>query len=242
MLPVIVTRTQPGADETAGRLVAMGGIAPIVAPALEIRYFDLQPGWAPEPGECIIFTSANGVHAFENTGWPREALVVAVGPATAEAAKAAGFSDILNADGNSDDVVSLIKERFGTGGPKWVHYSNDAAAGQIVERLSVYGFSIRFVPLYGTVPVDWEAVQPVLSEFRSGILLIHSAKAAEAVLEWIGNGRIGASGFHLVAVSERASAPLAGLGWRSVVNAVRPNENKLMEALQIAMKPGVSSR
>ena len=99
MRPVIVTRTQPGADETASRLEAMGGIAPIVAPALEIEYFDLEAGWAPEPGENLIFTSANGVHAFEKAGWPRNALVVAVGPATTEAAKAAGFSTILNADG-----------------------------------------------------------------------------------------------------------------------------------------------
>ena len=241
MLPVIVTRTQPGAAETGARVEALGA-TPLIAPALEIRFFPLQEDWAPQPDESLIFTSANGVHAYEAAGWSNDHRVVAVGPATTNAAKVAGFSDILNADGNSDDVVELISSSFRASDTRWVHYSNDAAAGQIVERLSVYGFNIRFVPLYGTIAVPWEAVQPVLSESRAGILLIHSTKAAEAVQGWIGNGRIGPSGFHLVAVSERASAPLAGLGWRSVVNAVRPNENKLMEALQIAMKPGVSSR
>jgi uroporphyrinogen-III synthase len=75
---VLVTRSQPGADETAERLRAMG-CDPVVEPL-----FTLQPLDAPWPDfDALAFTSANGVRAFAARNARRNVPVWCVGGRTA---------------------------------------------------------------------------------------------------------------------------------------------------------------
>ncbi|HET6969964.1 MAG TPA: uroporphyrinogen-III synthase, partial [Phenylobacterium sp.] len=97
-----ITRAQPGADATAERVRAMGHDA-VVAPLLAVRPLldvpvDLR-GVA-----ALAFTSANGVRAFADVSGERNLKVFALGAATAQAARAAGFKSVLSADG---DVEAL---------------------------------------------------------------------------------------------------------------------------------------
>ncbi len=238
MRRVLVTRAEPGARETATRLDAMG-LLPLVAPALSIDAFAPEAGWSPQDGERVIFTSANGVRAYIEAGFPVLVDAMCVGPATTSAAKNAGFRMIWNADGNSDALVEKITSGFEPDDGAWVHYANDAAAGDVCRRLNVAGFTARFVPLYGARPTQ----RPVsLEQLQTGdVILLHSAKAADAVLDWLDETPVETGKLMLVAVSERAAEPLKHLQWHCVSCASGPNEEKLLEALQIALKSGLSS-
>lgn len=240
MAQVLVTRAEPGASETAVRLKALG-YEPVLAPALDISTHELQPDWPPSEDEHVIFTSANGVRAFVEAGWDMRPVCVCVGASTAGAAAAAGFVHIWNADGDSDAIIELISTQFEAGGPKWVHYANDAAAGEIYRRLNAQGFSVRFVPLYGARQVSAAEREDELRNFETGAVLVHSAKAAEAVASWLDLSNPDIKSMKLVAVSERAAEPLRGFGWDCVSVATRPNEEKLLEALQFVLEAGVSS-
>jgi uroporphyrinogen-III synthase len=99
MLRVAITRAQPEADRTAERVRARGAEA-IVAPLLTIVPcgYDTSTSGA----QAIIFTSTNGVRAFPDARGARERLVLAVGDATANAAREAGFINVRSADGDAN--------------------------------------------------------------------------------------------------------------------------------------------
>ena len=241
MTAIVITRAEPGASETAATLTGWG-LEVIKTPALRIESHPLEADWSPQPGEFVIFTSANGVHAYLEAEWSLDQFAICVGPATTAAAADAGFENLMNTDGDADALVKGILDSFDPAETPLVHYANDAAAGAVCQRLRDAGYKARFVPLYGALPVSWHQVgalwQVGLGE--QSAILIHSAKAAIVVDDWIEKGGIATENLLLVAISERAAAPLIHRKWHCVQLAEHPNEMKLIEALQIAIEAGVS--
>jgi uroporphyrinogen-III synthase len=223
-LSVIVTRTLPGARDTADHLARLG-YTPLLSPMLTIVETGLDPD-ALIGVRHIVFTSANGVRplgAGGLTAW-------CVGPSTAEAARKAGFESVIEGDGNAEDLAGLILAARPEG--PLLHIANEAAAGDLVAALKAGGLDARFTAPYRTDPAAALAPEAAatLASGTPVIVLIHSAKAAAAIAALRPNLTHAA----LVAISAAAAAPLkvgAGLGtWI----AERPNEDSLMEALGLA--------
>jgi uroporphyrinogen-III synthase len=103
---VLVLRPEPGASETAARAAATG-LAVIKAPLFTIAPRPWTIGRAPGP---VIATSAN---ALRHGGAALAALtgrrLYAVGAATARAARAAGFADIVTGPGDAAALVPLLR-------------------------------------------------------------------------------------------------------------------------------------
>lgn len=228
-LPVIVTRTLPGAHDTAARLTREG-YTPLLSPLLTVvakprshmRWTAIND---------IVFTSSNGVAAFADTGVdPAGRTAWCVGAATADAAVAAGFSIIVRGNGNGDDLARQIIDDAPHRTRRFLHVANTAAAGNLVEQLNRAGIAAAFLPLYTTLPAAGftPAAAAALAGAEPVCVLIHSAKAADVfcslVADWRGHIRV-------AAISARAAAPLNGLGLARVAIAERPNEDALFDAL-----------
>jgi hypothetical protein len=101
---VWITRAQPGASRTAARLRDMG-FTPLIQPLLAVE--TLSP---PVPDldrfAALAFTSRNGVAAFAALTSRRDRPVFAVGDATAQAAREAGFVAVRSASG---DLTALAR-------------------------------------------------------------------------------------------------------------------------------------
>src|SRR3989442_13199186 len=96
------TRPQPDGERTAALLRAQGH-AVAVAPAL--RTEPVVARFGRGPFAALIMTSANAARAAQAhaRGDELRALpVVTVGRSSAETARAAGFADVLSADGDMD--------------------------------------------------------------------------------------------------------------------------------------------
>lgn len=212
-----MTRAEPGAARTAGRLAALG-FAPVVAPVLEIR-----PVAAPEPDlrgiGALAFTSPNGVEAFARLTPRRDQPVFAVGDVTAAAARAAGWDDVVSASGAIGDLERLLADR--AAGPVLAPGAREPAgdlAGRLAGRIEV-----RRLPVYEAVetaaptPTDWDVV------------LVHSPRAARAVAAALGPG--GGADRIAVAISAAAAAPLAGAGFAELRIAATPTGAAVLEAL-----------
>lgn len=225
-LSVIVTRTLPGARDTADHLARLG-FKPILSPMLSIVETGLDPD-ALIGIRHIVFTSANGVRPLGAPGL----TAWCVGPSTAEAARKAGFDPVIEGDGNADDLARLILAAHPEG--PLLHIANEAAAGELVAALKAGGLDARFAAPYRTDPASSLAVEAAaaLASGTPVIVLLHSAKAAAALAALDPNHNHAA----LVAISAAAAAPLkvrAGLGtWI----AERPNEDSLMDALGLAAR------
>ena len=236
--PVIVTRAEPGASETVTRLMDMDFHA-IRSPMLELKALE-APMLDLSGIYNLVFTSANGVRFFvEAVGGITEHVADlttwGVGPATADAAEAAGFQRIVRGDGNSDELARLILSSECTE-DGFLHIANSAAAGNLVAQLSAAKCDARFLALYETVPasaLQADAVQTLRSG-SGAVVLVHSAKAAHVFAAL--SESIPMVTNICVAISEAAAAPLKSLQARALISAVRPNEDALMEALLMACK------
>lgn len=177
-LKIWITRAQPGADVTAERVRALGHEA-LVAPLLAVRNLpdvavDLR-GVA-----ALAFTSANGVRAFADLCGERGLKVFAVGAATAQAARAAGFKSVLSADGDVEALADGIAARRGELRGAVLHPGAAEPAGDLAGALERQGVEARRLTLYETAPVELSAADAEALG-RSDAVLLHSPRAAQVL-------------------------------------------------------------
>jgi uroporphyrinogen-III synthase len=175
-----ITRTQPGAEATAERVRAMGHDA-IIAPLLAVRpVTDVQIEL--KGVGALAFTSANGVRAFAEHSGERSLRVFAVGAATAQAARAAGFHTVLSADGDVEALAEGIAARRGQLRGAVLHPGAAEPAGDLAGALEKHGVEARRLILYETGPVklgDEEAERLL----KSDAALLHSPRAAKVLAQ-----------------------------------------------------------
>jgi len=173
-----ITRAQPGADVTAERVRALGHEA-IVAPLLAMK--PVEDAQVDLTGvAALAFTSANGVRAFADLSGERNLRVFAVGAATAQAARAAGFRLVLSADGDVNALAEGIAKRRGEIRGVVLHPGAAELAGDLVGELEQRGIEARRLILYETVPVSLSETQ-IRGLLRAEAVLLHSPRAAKAL-------------------------------------------------------------
>lgn len=146
-MQVFITRPAADGQDLADKLRALPGAEPVLTPLLEIIG---RPGPAIslESAQALAFTSANGVRAFAARQPDREIPVLAVGPASAEAARKAGFSDIREAAGDVAALADLIIRTCKPSGGVIHHMGGAALAGDLAGALSAEGFTVERHVLY----------------------------------------------------------------------------------------------
>ena len=223
---ILVTRSEPGASETAQRLEALG-YAPIVEPLFAIAPIDVVlPAF-----DALAFTSANGVRRLAALSSRRDAPVFCVGARTAEAAREAGFASVSSADGDVIALCDLILKQLPVGA-RLLHAGNEDSRGDLSGRLAAAGITAQFVALFCAEPVT--APGPDLARHLRGepafaAVLIHSPRAASILAEMIASAA-NPSPIDAAAISAAAAAPLIGLA-RRISIAPAPNEDAILSVL-----------
>lgn len=204
-----ITRAQPGADSTAERVRALGHEA-IIAPLLAVR--TLQDVQVDLSGvAALAFTSANGVRAFSDLSAERSLRVFAVGAATAQAARAAGFRLVLSADGDVDALAEGIGLRRGELRGAVLHPGAAEPAGDLAGALEKHGVEARRLILYETAPVKLEA-DAARQLIQADAALLHSPRAAQVLaglLKLYPAPKLRALGLSKAVVKPLARTPLA---------------------------------
>lgn len=180
-LHVWITRAQPGAEATAGRVRALGH-TPIVVPLLEVR-----PVQTPEIDlggvAALAFTSANGARAFAQVCPRRDLVVFAVGQATARAARQAGFSRVFSTDGDVTALAQGIAARRGELQGEVLHPGAEEPAGDLVGALAEWNVPARRLVLYASETAD--LADPAVAEAaaQADVALVYSPKGGRALAE-----------------------------------------------------------
>ncbi len=220
---VWVTRARPGADATADRL-RDAGHAPVIAPLLVVR--DLAPALDLDGVGALAFTSANGVRAFAALTPRRDWPAYAVGAATAEAAREAGFASVRSAEGDVDALAALILGDPDRSPGAVLHPGAREPAGDLCGALRGGGLAARALVVYETVAA------PVARAPSCDAVLVHSPRAARLLAEIPGARRPAA-----LCISPAAAAPLRAAGWDRVLAAPEPTEAALLALLDEVTPP-----
>ena len=233
MLPVIITRAQPGANETAARVSELG-LTPLISPALEL-VGDTSVAMPDDEGiDSYVFTSANGVRFFARCSNRRSKTAWCVGPATAAAARELGFVDVRESAGNAVDLAQFIATHHRPSPRPMLHVANAAAKGDLALALEGLGFATVFAPLYraDTAATLSSAVVETLEAKVPALVLVHSAKGAAAFAQLAAD--LPTNHLSAVAISVQAAQPLKEMGLTEVHIARAPNEDGLFTALRPA--------
>lgn len=223
---ILVTRSEPGASETAQRLEALG-YTPIVEPLFTIAPIDVV---LPE-FDALAFTSANGVRRFATLCSRRDARVFCVGARTAEAAREAGFANVGSSDGDVSALGDLILEHLPKGA-RLLHAGNEESRGDLSGRLVAAGIAAQFVALFRAEPVTTpgpELARHLRGEPAFAAAMIHSPRAASILAEMIASTPSPCP-IDAAAISPAAAAPLTRLA-RRIAIASAPNEDAILSLL-----------
>jgi uroporphyrinogen-III synthase len=231
---LLVTRPDGDAQRTAATLGARGHRVRI-APLLEIEPIpDADVG--PPPWHALVITSANaarGIAVHPKLAELRSLPVLAVGRHSAEAARAAGFTDVTSADGSAGDLARLVAGRFaGAGGPPLLYLAGADRARDLAAELAPWGIAVRTVEIYRAHAAKQFPAE-VAAALRAGEIegVLHfSRRSAETFVQCA--ERAGAIAAALeprqFCISAAAAEPLARAGAADIRIAAQPDEDALV--------------
>lgn len=228
---VLVTRPEGDAAETAALLRARGHEA-IIAPLLGVHYHDGHPLHL-DGVQALLFTSANGVRALARRTSLRGFMVFAVGSQTAQAARDAGFTDIVDADGNVDTLADAVRAQAKPEDGALLHAAGAEAEGRLAGLLTAAGFTVQSEVLYD-VPAVADLPEGARSAIAAGAadaVILFSARSAQILVDCLRKDGLPAEGLIAAAISEAAARPLKALSFREIRIAERPNQAALLDCL-----------
>jgi uroporphyrinogen-III synthase len=217
MMPIIAIRPEPGCEASVRALTSRGLFG------YGFPLFTIEPlewsGPHPDGIDALLIGSANAIRhggdaLVQYLGKP----VYAVGMATANEARQAGFAVIAIGEG---DLQSLMGEIL----PHHRRLLRLAGRRRVVldppEHIALFE---RVV--YAAVPLPLPpALEQLLAE--PCVVLLHSAEAARHLAGLCTAHEIDRSRIALAAIGPRV-AMAAGDGWARVASAAKPNEQALL--------------
>ncbi|MHA6769463.1 uroporphyrinogen-III synthase [Sphingobium ummariense] len=223
MKPLVILRPEPGAGRTAARAEALG-LSPLRVPLFEAEPLPWQ---APPAGQfdALLVTSAQTAR-LANLGPYRALPAYAVGEATADALRQAGFPRVTAGDGDGSAIAAWI---VGDGHDRVLHL-----AGESVAPIEGRPLRIMRIPVYRMRPTDAAALEESLPDVA--VLLVHSPRAGARLATLVPEAA--RMGKHIVAISPAALAACGG-GWASAVSAERPADDRML-ALAARLCEGLS--
>ncbi len=226
---LLLTRPQPGADQSAQILRARGHEV-LLAPLLNVEPLPDADLGAP-PWGAVLFSSANAARAIARHPRVSELLplpALAVGDRTAEAARAAGFTDVQSAGGDAKDLARAASARFAGSKAPVLYLAGEDRARELAAQIS--GLILRTVVVYRAVQATAfpPAAGAALAESRVDGVLHFSLRTAEAYIACARRAGLldkALTPLHFC-LSSRVAGPLAGAA--DIRIAARPDETALL--------------
>jgi uroporphyrinogen-III synthase len=245
-MAVLVTRPHPDDETTAASLRARG-FDVLRAPMLRFEpvavHEDMNARYS-----AVIVTSANALRGVEPLLKGHRMLelpLFAVGDHTAAAARRAGFTHVVSANGDAanlrDLVLASLRAKELKKASTLLYLAGAEIASDLASELEESGFRVVTQTTYRMI-----AVKSLPSEARDafaanqvGAVLHYSQRSARAFLDAAraAGVEISALAIPQCCISATVASVLRDAGATQVVVAATPDENALFEALERALRP-----
>ncbi len=217
---ILITRPEPGATATAARLNALGH-TPILLPCLTITP---RPAHLPEAPAAIIITSLQAIPALPAAYHPLP--VFCVGDATAARLRQAGFSSVLSAAGDAEDLAALIITHRLPG--THLLAVGERHGQRLASQLRAAGIAVIRRAVYTASPIRTLPETAATALATTQAALFYSAETARAFAR-LGPPHTGT--MTALALSPAVATPLQGLPWSEIRVALAPTEADLLALL-----------
>jgi len=245
-MAVLVTRAHPDDEITAAALRARG-FEVLRAPMLRFEPVAFHDDMDARYG-AVIVTSANalrGIGAHLKGHRLLELPLFAVGEHTAAAARRAGFTHVIPANGDAgslrDLVLASVKAKQLTKASTLLYLAGADLARDLASELGERGFRVVTQTTYRMVPVT-SLPREACDAFAANqveAVLHYSQRSARAFLDAAraAGVEISALAIPQCCISATVASVVRDAGATQVVVAATPDENALFEALERALRP-----
>ena len=232
----LVLNTRPETD-SAELLAALDtrGYRHLSAPMLGITFPPPEKPFDISPYQALIFTSANGVRAFDQLSHDRTLPALCVGDATARMCREMGFANVLSANGDIHDLATLIRQKIDPASGPLFHPAARKTAGDLGRMLRVDGFTIDRRTVYEAIASD-TLPQNVIDAFHRhhiDAVLFFSPRTAETFVKLVHSYKLeGAlTGVDAICLSPAVQSRISDLTWHRTHVASQPTQEYLLSLL-----------
>lgn len=231
---ILITRPFREAEETAN-LCHDQGWATIIDSQMHIECVTHLP--LNLPIQAALFTSANGVMCSSDSLKNYAARALVVGDSTAQVAKQRGFSEVLSAQGDVDDLLELCRKHLDPEAGPVIHFRGEIAHGDLVGLLKADGFDAQERVVYRAVaklhldPPTIEALKR--NEITSA--LFFSARTARVFLQNLKRHGLESSLKSMTAycISPAVAAQICGAEWDAIIVSPKPDQRTLLDLISV---------
>ena len=231
---VLLTRPRRDSLDVARQLTAHG-IETAIWPLTKVVF---QPGAVqiPSDTQALVFTSRNGVDAIASADHSRDLTAWCVGDRTADAARAAGYTDVHSAGGGIGDLIDLLARQspLRLFYPRARHVSADLSA-----LLAGSGHSLTSAVVYDAVssgPPSHE-IAALLKSGAIGVVPLWSRRPARFLADQIAqNPDWMLDQTTAIAISARAAEPLRSSRFVNIIIAADPSGPSMISAIVAAVR------
>ncbi len=230
---VLLTRPRADSEELAEILHALK-IDSVIEPLLEI--VDLPgPKLELTMFQALLITSANGARAAASRSDERDLPVFTVGPGSAAVATNLGYSAVESAGGDVSDLAALVQRRLSPANGPLLHVAGSAVAGDLSGTLTAAGYRVDRRVLYRaetSTRLSSTAVDAISSDRLDGVIL-YSPRTAATFRDLLAAAGLSDRIADQTAfcLSRAVADRIAGLRWRDIVVAARPDQDHLVQAI-----------
>jgi uroporphyrinogen-III synthase len=228
---LLLTRPKAQADAMAEALRSRGHrihLAPLLR-VDRLPFDDIRLRTA----SAIIITSANAVPALD--GLDPAIRIFAVGPDTALATKAAGFSNVMAAMGTASSLLDVVKHHWQPEDGTLAYASGHHVSVDVAGALALQGYNCKRLEVYATRQV-LQLPEDTVGLFRRGeidAVLFMSARTADAFSELVVSAGISDSckTTRSLSMSAKIAARLGHLPWIESLTAALPTREGILRAV-----------
>jgi len=182
----------------------------------------------------IVLTSAMALEALEKTNSfdRRTVSVITTGSSTRDAAKLAGFDNVVSANGGALDVIDLLKTKFGTSS-RLLYPCAEQTAHDLSKLLEEHNLSCVPWPVYRSVELEKFPIEvdELLSAGKIDVALLYSPKTAKAFSNCWNATKGQYKAPRILALSQQVKSKLPLPLQKQCRSANLPNEDSLFELL-----------
>jgi uroporphyrinogen-III synthase len=229
---VLITRPEAAARSLQQALEPLG-YDTLIEPLLTIE----QTGRisdVPSDVQALILTSAHAVGALGDE--VRDLPIFGVGSATAEAARRAGFGNLIvgNADGAA--LAELIKERCHPKDGRLLHLSGEIVRDDLHRLLAEAGFDVQRNVVYRALASTGlsNATVDAWRQRQIDAVLLFSPRTAGILVRLLQDHALidHVDRTTAICLSEQTATPCRAIDWKDVCVAAQPNQKALIRALE----------
>lgn len=229
---VMLTRPRTDSDALAAHLRSRGHDVHL-EPMLEIDPTGAEISL--NGVQAILATSANGIRCLATTTDRRDLPLYAVGDATADCARGAGFEAVHSAHGDSQALLALVVARLDPSAGKLIHVRGMDATGDLSGALEASGFAVEPAILYKATKVDLlsETGRNFISGEKIDSILFFSPRTARTFVSLVNEAGLRDHCTYIAALclSQAVADAAKALSWRDVRIAATPDQLAMIRIL-----------